>query len=465
MEIKGIDVSKYQGKIDWNLVKNAGYNFAFIRIGYSNYDGTITDGLDPYYAINMENAIKAGVNVGVYVYSYANTIEAAKTCAQVVLEKIKPYSLTMPVAFDFEDSKLYSKLSISLNTSICDTFLNIIQSAGYYPMLYTYTSFANSYLSMSSLSKYDLWIADYRGYVGYKGNYTIWQYSSSGTVPGISGRVDMNVAYKDYPSLIKPMENLSNLRYRVKIENKCQGFGSKNVDDVVEINGEKYLPIGDYKIVSKENYIGEQGFYWCEIRLPNGNSCYAVYNLPDNRCEIVDITKDMKVDDMSLEILIENKNQAFLSRDTNDVVKFGDKSYIPLGTYELITMDTEPHEEGLYWCQFRYTDRKSFYAVYNLPDNRCKIVYSPKEENTSKEEDTSKNEVPIENDNKQEKVEVKRIEELEKEISSLKSQLEEAKKDLNEFKELFESSEKKNKENLDSALGQIKLVCDWIKSF
>mgnify|MGYP000813610666 FL=1 len=187
----------------------------------------------------MSNAIAAGLNVGVYVYSYAKTVDAAKVCAQEVLKKIKPYKLTMPVAFDYEDGNTYASLGKVTNTSICKAFLEAIQNAGYYSMLYTYTSFANAYLNMSELSSFDTWIADYRGYVGYKGPYGIWQYSSKGTVPGISGNVDMNIAYKDYPALINggstgggDVENLSALRYRVKIENKCQGFGSKNVDDL-----------------------------------------------------------------------------------------------------------------------------------------------------------------------------------------------------------------------------------------
>lgn len=168
------------------------------------------------------------------------------------------------------------------------------------------------------------------------------------------------------------MENLSALRYRVKIENKCQGFGSKNVDDVVKVDGKDYLPVGDYKILSKENTPGEQGFYWCEIRLPDGRSCYAVYNLPDDRCEIIDATIDVKVENKSLKIITPNKNQAFMSRNTNDVVKFGDSSYIPVGTYPLISMDIEAHEEGLFWCQFRYTMVILImpYIIYQMEDVR-----------------------------------------------------------------------------------------------
>lgn len=372
--ISGIDVSKYQGNIDWNKVKAAGYSFAFIRVGYANYDGTITQ--DSYYTQNMKNAIAAGVNVGCYVYSYITSESAAINCANIMAEKMKPYKITMPVAFDVEDEDM-AALGRDKCSSVSNAFLNRIRELGYYPILYTYTNYANNYLNSTVLNAYDVWIADYRSSLGYKGKYTIWQYSSKGSVPGISGNCDMNKTEVDYPSLISgqssPTENLSALRYRVLIEKKCQAFGSKNTNDVIKINGSDYLPKGDYKIVSKENYQGEGGFYWCEIRLPSGNSGYAVYNLPDNRCEIINATKDVPVENKVLNIIIEKRNQAFLSRNTSDIYKFGDSSYIPVGKYDLITIDTEPQEEGLYWCQFRYTNGYSYYAVYNLDDGRCSI--------------------------------------------------------------------------------------------
>lgn len=449
-EIKGIDVSKYQGTINWPQVKAAGYNFAFIRVGYCNYDGTINDGYDPYYQTNMAGAIAAGINVGVYVYSYAKTVSSAKVCAQAVAEKVKPYTITMPIAFDCEDSALYSQIDKQTNTDICKAFLSETKNLGYYPILYTYTNFAKTLLDMSQLSAYDLWLADYTGNPSYTGPYTIWQYSSKGSVSGISGNVDMNIAYKDYPSIISggstgggDVENLSVLRYRVKIENKCQGFGSKNVNDVIKIGDSDYLPIGDYKIISKENTVGEQGFYWCEIRLPDGGSCYAVYNLPDDRCEIIDATIDVAVDNKSLKIITPNKNQAFMSRNTSDVVKFGDSDYIPVGIYPLITMDTEAHEEELYWCQFRYTNGNSYYAVYNLPDGRCEIIDTPVDPEPTPEptpepepEPTPKPEPTPEPEPETQTSElVKQIEELMKQLEDLMKQVDEALAKVNVLEE------------------------------
>ena len=346
----GVDVSKYQGNIDWTQVKNAGYSFAFVRVGYCDYQGPIAEGKDPYFEQNMQNAIAAGLNVGIYVYSYATTTSAAEVCAEQVINYAKNYKITMPIAFDFEDSKTYASKGKATNTAICKAFLNKIQNAGYYAMLYTYTSFANSYLNMSDLSAFDLWIADYRGYVGYQGAYGIWQHSSTTKVPGISGNCDVNIAYKDYPLIISGISgggdmsnvSISDLRYKVLIPNKAQGFNSKNVNDVRQIDGSDYLPVGTYKLIQKEDAVGEQGFYWCEIRLPDGSSCYANYNLPDGRCEIVVKEIDTPVSGKSIKIITANKCQAFGSRDVNDVVKFGDSSYIPVGIYKLITMDDSP---------------------------------------------------------------------------------------------------------------------------
>ncbi len=203
MEIKGIDVSKYQGEIDWEKVRADGYEFAIIRVGWCGYDGLVTQGFDNYFDKNMKGATEAGLNIGVYLYSYAKTPEAAVVAAGEVLKFVEPYNLLYPIMFDFEDAELYSGFSRDLNSRICSAFLNEIEANNYYSMLYSYTYFLSAYLDMTTLEKYDLWVADYRGYVGYTGDYGIWQYSSTGSVDGIVGNVDLNISYKDYPAIIK----------------------------------------------------------------------------------------------------------------------------------------------------------------------------------------------------------------------------------------------------------------------
>ncbi len=203
MEIRGIDVSKYQGVIDFERVAADGVSFVIIRAGWCGYDGLITTGLDSYFTRNIEEAKNHGIAVGVYLYSYAKTPENAKIAAKSLLQIIEPYEIDYPVVFDFEDSALYKDNSKEYNSEICNAFLSEIEAAGYYAMLYSYTYFLDSYLDLDMLKNYDIWVADYRGYVGFSGNYGIWQYSSTGRVSGISGDVDLNIAYKDYKQIIE----------------------------------------------------------------------------------------------------------------------------------------------------------------------------------------------------------------------------------------------------------------------
>lgn len=202
---KGIDVSRWQGTIDWNKVKAAGVDFAMIRTGYCGYAGTITQ--DPQFTANMKGAVTAGIDVGAYLYSYAKTASAAKAAAVELLELIASYQLTYPVALDIEDETNVA-MSKAENTAICKAFLSTIAEAGYCPILYTFKSFAESSLTMSDLP-YDLWLAHVGTYgaarssTSYAGEYTMWQYSWQGAVNGISGDVDLNHGYKDYPAYIR----------------------------------------------------------------------------------------------------------------------------------------------------------------------------------------------------------------------------------------------------------------------
>jgi GH25 family lysozyme M1 (1,4-beta-N-acetylmuramidase) len=207
--IYGIDVSKHNGTVDWKKVAASGKRFAFIRLGWCGYDGRIqgNGGLDACYHTNMKAAIAAGVQVGVYVYSYAKTAQAAGIAARETLELVKEYQLDYPIAFDIEDS-IYTKMTKAENTAIVNAFLPVIEKAGYYGLLYTYKSFAESYLNMPDLAAYDVWIAQYASKCTYGGKYGIWQYNGDvkgfvGSCPGVIGACDLNVAYKDYAAIIR----------------------------------------------------------------------------------------------------------------------------------------------------------------------------------------------------------------------------------------------------------------------
>ena len=127
---KGIDVSKYQGAINWSAVAADGYSFAFIKVGSAK------SGLDPYFAANMVGANAAGLKTGVYLYSYATTVEAAMAEAQFTLAAIAPFTVNMPVVFDLEDA-VHKSMTPEQLAALTVVFCTIIQSAGYSPMVYS----------------------------------------------------------------------------------------------------------------------------------------------------------------------------------------------------------------------------------------------------------------------------------------------------------------------------------------
>lgn len=225
---KGIDVSKYQGLIDWNAVKNAGYTFAFVKIGSAK------SGLDPYFAANMAGAAAAGLKVGGYIYSYATTMEGAIAEAQFAIAALEPYSVSLPVVYDLEDG-VHKDMRPDQLGALTVAFCSTIQAAGYYPMLY-----ANKNWAMQKIAgvPYDKWIAQYSDACEYP-NPAFWQFSSSGTVPGISGKVDLNYQLKDYSNLIVANGFVDRGGNRYYYRNYRMQFG------FIEDNGKKYFMNAD----------------------------------------------------------------------------------------------------------------------------------------------------------------------------------------------------------------------------
>ncbi len=191
---QGIDVSKYQGPINWTAVAQSGVTFAYIKAG------SVNAGIDPYFAANVKGAQAVGIRTGVYIYSYATTVEQAAQEALLLLQWIEPYNINFPVAFDIED-KTQKGLDANTCTAMANTFCDIISSAGYTPIVYTYTNFYKAHFTPALA--YDKWIAQYADH-NEIGGWSVWQYSSSGAVPGINGRVDMNIASKDFTAFIPP---------------------------------------------------------------------------------------------------------------------------------------------------------------------------------------------------------------------------------------------------------------------
>ena len=191
-KLSGIDVSHYQGDINWKAVKEYGIDFAFIKClqGKSR--------VDECFHNNMLNAIANDIPVGVYVYSKAKTIDDAVAEAKRVIKECSQYKLTYPVVFDFE-SKHFEDMSLAMRGKIIDAFCQTILSDGkYIPMLYSSRYWLMHMIPAEVVKKYDIWLAEYTtGKPKYTGDYKIWQYGV-GKVTGIGGDVDMNIGYYDY---------------------------------------------------------------------------------------------------------------------------------------------------------------------------------------------------------------------------------------------------------------------------
>lgn len=198
--MKGIDVSKYQGNIDWAKVKKD-VDFAILRLGYT---GTVTrqPTLDGKFKRNLAQCNKLGINVGVYYYSTATSLKQAQKEAKFVIKQLKNQKLQYPVFIDTED-KMQAKLSKNALTAIVKEFCEILEDAGYYVGIYSNKSWFAEQLNDKQLKAYDKWIAQYNKQCTYDGDFGIWQYTDKGKVDGIKGYVDINKCYKNYPFIIK----------------------------------------------------------------------------------------------------------------------------------------------------------------------------------------------------------------------------------------------------------------------
>ena len=191
---QGVDVSKYNGNIDWKQVASAGMKFALIKAGSTN------SGIDPNFDANIRGAQAVGIKTGVYIYSYATTPEEAIEEANLVLQWIAPYTVNFPVVFDIED-RCHKNLSTEQLIAIINSFCMTIDAAGYYPMVYSYKNLFDGKISICG---WDRWVAHYNESCGTTNNVCIWQYTSRGRVPGVGGNVDLNYQYKDYSKIIIP---------------------------------------------------------------------------------------------------------------------------------------------------------------------------------------------------------------------------------------------------------------------
>lgn len=199
--IKGIDVSVHQDSIDWNKVKNDGVEYAILRVGRRGY-GTGEIGVDTLFEENIQGALDAGIDVGVYFFSQAITVTEAIEEADFVIDVIRGYDITYPVVFDleeiYEDVARTDDLTQEMATKMTIAFCERVSEAGYTPMVYGNINWFMERVDISQLEGYDKWFAQYFAQPFFPYELAIWQYTATGKVNGIDGDVDINMSFKDY---------------------------------------------------------------------------------------------------------------------------------------------------------------------------------------------------------------------------------------------------------------------------
>lgn len=204
LQIPGIDVSAYNGTIDWKKAADSGVRFAMIRAGYG---GSLLQ-KDEQADANLKGAIDAGIDVGAYWFSYALSEEEAREEARLLIEVVKAYRLTYPLCFDFEEASAeYAKekgvtIDRQTVTAFARAFCDELRKNGWYPANYANKDYLTHYYDQSALADIDLWYAHYANELD-RTDVDLWQYTDAGDVPGISGHVDMDYALKDFPKIIR----------------------------------------------------------------------------------------------------------------------------------------------------------------------------------------------------------------------------------------------------------------------
>lgn len=194
-----LDVSKWQGRIDWDKVKASGLISGVMIRAMGNKNGKPY--LDPYFARNYAECARLSLPVGGYYYTCAATPQQTAAELAALRAALADKNFQLPIAVDAEDPKLRGLTPAKLSARVAEAAAQL-EAWGLYAMVYTYTNFADTALDMAALAAYDLWIADYRGKRPAR-RHGMWQYTSSGRVPGISGPVDLSHAYKDYAAIIQ----------------------------------------------------------------------------------------------------------------------------------------------------------------------------------------------------------------------------------------------------------------------
>ena len=206
IETKVIDISSHQKSVDFVKVKASGVTGVIIRAGYTGYGAKHKMYRDDWFESHYQGAMQAGLDVGAYYYSCALTEAFAEKEAKYFLSLLEGKRFSLPVYMDVEESHSTTDmpaLGRDKLTSVVKTWCETVEKAGYFTGFYTMKSWCGTYLDMDVLSRFTFWLAHWASQTDYAGAYGMWQYSSKGSVPGVSGNVDLDRCYRDFPSVIR----------------------------------------------------------------------------------------------------------------------------------------------------------------------------------------------------------------------------------------------------------------------
>ena len=261
MAIKGIDVSEFQGKIDWDKVKADGIKFAILKLG-NIYDAQ-SNYKDSKFDTNYKNAKAKGIKVGAYIYNYCNTVDTLKKGLEWAIGKLAGKKLDLPLYLDMEDKDIQGETKETL-TNQCNKFAKMIEAAGYRAGVYANLNWLENELNPDDFDKdISVWVAQYNNECQYEGKYDIWQYSSKGDVNGISGNVDMNYFYGELEAT-KPTEQpiKEEKKHRIDEDGKWGEDTTRKAQEVfgTTVDG---IVTDQYKCYEKENP-GLIAFEWLD---------------------------------------------------------------------------------------------------------------------------------------------------------------------------------------------------------
>lgn len=323
---KIIDVSRYQGDINWDKVKAAGIEGALLKTVSTNnreFGGLY---IDPYFEKNYGECKRVGIPVGAYYYTYAQDLGYAKKELALFKQAVTGKQFELPLVIDVEDNTL-KPLSADALTDLVEYAVKEIESWGCYAMVYTYLNYQNTELNMDRLAKYDMWLAAYRDNRPTAPNHSIWQFTSSGSIPGINGNCDVNWQYpnKDgkYHDEIIKAAGLNGWvswdktdKYLEVVSNRCEYFNSTDANDIVG-----KLPNGTIYECTEISNRPINGFVWVKFKKIDGEY-YAVIledrsklvdKPTDNEVEIEKLTAELKVANNAL--AAEKESNATLTRE------------------------------------------------------------------------------------------------------------------------------------------------------